>query len=126
MAARASRAESVETMMHGDVIVLLFLTFALICGVIVAILQTKMRDEQHTLLERKEQSDRVIRKLDAMLTAWAIHGDWNPACKAALLEAMKLGEPPAPRPVSAHTADLTMGMDVGVVLLLRRLWKGVR
>lgn len=110
--------------MHGDVIVLLFLALALICGVIVAILQTRMRADQRMYLVQKARSDRILLKLDAMLTAWAVYGDWNPACKAALLEAMALGDPPAPRVVpSALDTTTSMGMDFGLSLLAAKVWR---
>ena len=78
--------------MTGDTIVLVFLALALICGGIVALLQAHMARQYGAMVRRHDEHERLVRKLDAMLTAWAVYGEWPPACRVALLNAMRLGD----------------------------------
>lgn len=70
------------------------------------------------------EHDRIIRRVDAMLTVWATYGTWNAECQAALAAVLETDRAPAvdsnerrPRP----PPPTSMGMDFGLGELWCRL-----
>lgn len=56
-----------------------------------------LRRQQRALAHTEQQQDKMLRRVDAMLCAWAEHGDWNPILKDKLVRIVR-GEDDDGRP----------------------------